>query len=50
MKTFKALTEQGLQYGINRENLSNPEETSPYYYVDKFPALLELIQAHASEK
>ena len=44
MKKFKALTEKGLVYGENRESFSTPEQTSPYYYVDKFDELLALIQ------
>lgn len=43
MKKFKALTERGLYFGVNKENLSNPDETSPYYYVSEFPKLLQLI-------
>ncbi len=43
MKKYKALTAAGLEYGINRENPSNPEETAPYYYAETFPALLALI-------
>lgn len=45
MKKFKALTEKGLAYGINKENMSNPEETSPYYYTAEFAKLLQLIEA-----
>ena len=45
MKKFKVLTEKGLEYGINKENMSNPEETSPYYYTAEFTKLLQLIQA-----
>lgn len=44
VKKFKALTEKGLQFGINKENMSNPEETSPYYFIVDFPELLKLIQ------
>jgi hypothetical protein len=45
MKKFKALTEKGLQFGVNKENMSNPEETSPYYFTATFPELLQLISA-----
>lgn len=45
MKKFKALTEKGLLYGENRENINTPGQTSPYYYVEKFDELLALIQA-----
>jgi hypothetical protein len=45
MKKFKALTEHGLKYGINRENISTPDQTSPYYYVETFGELLVLIKS-----
>ena len=44
MKKFRALTEKGLLYGVNKENLNSPGQTSPYYYVEKFDELLLLIQ------
>jgi len=43
IKKFKALTESGLKYGINRENPSSPDQTTPYYYVEKFDDLLTLL-------
>lgn len=44
MKKYKALTEKGLTYGINKENPNSPEQTTPNYYVDIYPELLRLIQ------
>jgi hypothetical protein len=44
MKKFKALTEQGLQYGVNVENPSSPGQTTPHYFNDSFAGLLALIQ------
>jgi len=44
MKKYKALTEQGLRYGINEENPSSPGQTTPHYFVATFPGLLALIQ------
>ena len=44
MKKYKALSEQGLQYGENVENPSSPGQTTPYYYIDTFNQLLALIQ------
>jgi len=44
MKKYKALTEQGLQYGVNVENPSSPGQTTPHYFVDAFGELLTLIQ------
>jgi len=44
MKKYKALTVQGLQYGVNVENPSSPGQTTPHYYVDTFTGLLALIQ------
>lgn len=44
IKKYKALTEQGLVYGINKENPSSPGQTTPHYYVEKFDELLAIIQ------
>lgn len=44
MKKYKVLTEDGLKFGINKENPSSPEQTTPYYFVDKFDELLLLIK------
>lgn len=44
MKKYKALTDQGLQYGVNVENPSSPGQTTPHYFVDTFAGLLTLIQ------
>ncbi len=43
IKTYKVLTEAGLKYGENRENLSS-EETTPYYYRETFPELLASLR------
>jgi hypothetical protein len=44
IKKYKALTEKGLAYGINKENPSSPGQTTPHYYVEKFAELFSLIQ------
>ncbi len=44
MKKYKALTEQGLQYGVNVENPNSPGQTTPYYFIDTFDQLLTLIR------
>ena len=44
IKKYKALTEKGLVYGINKENTSSPGQTTPHYYVEKFDELFALIQ------
>lgn len=44
MKKYKALSEKGLEYGVNTENPSSPGQTTPHYFVDTFPELLVLIQ------
>jgi hypothetical protein len=46
MKKYKALTEQGLQYGVNLENPNSPGQTTPHYFVDTFDRLLGLIRQH----
>ena len=50
MKKFKALTEQGLQYGVNVENPNSPGQTTPHYFVDRFDQLLVLIQQEVAPK
>ncbi|MDH3349666.1 MAG: hypothetical protein OEM02_16385 [Desulfobulbaceae bacterium] len=44
MKKYKALTEDGLQFGVNVENRNSPGQTTPHYFVDTFDQLLKLIQ------
>ena len=44
IKKYKALTERGLDFGINKENPSSPGQTTPHYYVEKFDELFSLIQ------
>ena len=48
MKKYKALTDNGLEYGINKENYSSPGQTTPHYYIEKFNELYLLIQKEAS--
>ncbi|WP_410512080.1 Bro-N domain-containing protein [Paenibacillus sp. BR2-3] len=43
IKTFKSLTEAGLEYGKNIISPNNPRETAPHYFPDKFPMLLEAV-------
>ena len=50
IKKYKALTDKGLEYGINKENYSSPGQTTPYYFVEKFDELFSLIQKEASVK
>lgn len=44
MKKYKALTAQGLRYGVNVENPSSPGQTTPHYFTETFAALLTLLQ------
>ena len=44
MKKYKALSEPGLQYGVNVENPNSPGQTTPHYFIDTFARLLLLIQ------
>jgi hypothetical protein len=44
MKKYKALTEEGLQYGVNLENPNSPGQTTPHYFIDTFDQLLKLIK------
>ena len=49
IKKYKALTEKGLTFGVNKENPNSPEQTTPHYYVETFDELLTIIQKEASE-
>jgi len=49
IKKYKALTEKGLAYGINKENSSSPGQTTPHYYTEKFDELFSLIQNEVSD-
>ena len=44
IKKYKALTEKGLEYGINKENHSSPGQTTPHYYAERFDELFSLIK------
>ncbi len=48
IKKYKALTDKGLEFGINKENPSSPGQTTPHYYEEKFDALFSLIQKEVS--
>lgn len=43
-KKFKSLTGAGLDYGENQVNPSNPKETQPLYYENKFSDLLAVLE------
>ena len=48
-KTYKRLTEAGLDYGSNVENPQSPGQTAPYYYADGFEELArKLVAADAA--
>ena len=50
-KTFKRLTEAGLDYGSNVENPQSPGQTAPYYYTDSFGELAaKLVAADAASR
>lgn len=44
MKKYKALSAEGLRYGVNVENPNSPGQTTPHYFVDTFAELLVLIR------
>lgn len=44
VKKFKSITGEGLTYGENQVNPSNPKSTQPLYYEDKFGDLLVFLQ------
>ncbi len=43
IKHFKSLTSEASEYGENQVNPSNPKETQPLYYADKFTNLLSML-------
>lgn len=43
IKEYKALTEKGLQYGVNLISNKNQKETQPYYYADTFMELHNMV-------
>lgn len=44
VKNFKSITGEGLNYGENQVNPSNPKGTQPLYYTDKFVELLMVLE------
>jgi len=46
VKGFKAITKLGERFGKNVVSPNNPRETSPHWYEDSFPDLLNLIGAN----
>lgn len=44
VKKFKSITGEGLNFGENQVNPSNPKSTQPLYYEDKFIELLIILQ------
>lgn len=44
IKYFKSLTEKAAGFGENQINPSNPKETQPLYYADKFEDLLKKLE------
>jgi len=51
IKTYKVVTEAGLDFGVNEENPQSPGQSSPYWYKDSFEELAErLVAADAAGK
>ena len=42
-KYFKSLTKDGMKYGENQVNPSNPKETQPLYYAGMFEKLFDMV-------
>ncbi|WP_065218079.1 MULTISPECIES: hypothetical protein [Butyricimonas] len=42
-KHFKSLTKEGMKYGENQVNPSNPKETQPLYYAGMFEKLFDMV-------
>ena len=43
-KKFKALTDKGLEYGVNLINEKNQKEVQPYYYAYTFVELFDIVK------
>lgn len=43
IKTYKSLTDKGLEYGKNIISPNSPRETAPHYFPNKFSELLDLV-------
>lgn len=43
IKTYKSLTDKGLQYGVNLVSEKNQKEVQPYYYADTFMELFNTV-------
>lgn len=43
IKTYKSLTDKGLQYGVNLVSEKNQKEVQPYYYADTFMELFNIV-------
>ena len=50
LRPFKSLTASGLEYGRNETSPQSPRETQPLYYVNRFPELLDRINAHRASR
>jgi ankyrin repeat protein len=50
IKKFKALTKQGLKYGLNEANQFNDEEVIPKYYINNFENLLAILEIEKDRK
>ncbi len=43
IKEYKALTDKGLEYGVNLISNKNQKECQPYYYADTFMELYDMV-------
>jgi prophage antirepressor-like protein len=43
VKTFKAITEEGLRFGKNVTSRENPREVQPHWYAERFVELYDLV-------
>lgn len=44
-KVFWSITDKGLQFGKNETSPQNPNQTQPRWFVDKFPALVVMLES-----
>jgi len=46
-KSYKSVTQLGLEYGKNDTDKNNPNETQPHWYIHRFSELLDLVMSHS---
>ncbi|MGF6152216.1 hypothetical protein [Pseudomonas fluorescens] len=43
MKSFRKLTDQGEEFGVNKPSMGHPFKTEARFYVETFPKMLSMV-------